>query len=413
MSKWVYVILLLGIHFSTLASRIRVGSNPAVADIQQAVLAAAPHDTIVVPPGIYKTSTINIEKPLVLMGEGMPVLDGQGKHQLITVTAPHVTIAGFEFYNTGISSTKDLAGVEGLNAHYLVVRNNRFIHTFFAIHISNSQNCTIENNYLQAAVRPEYETGNGIHLWQCSGALIRNNHITRHRDGIYFEFVTQSVIAHNVSVENLRYGLHFMFSHQDEYRHNTFKKNGAGVAVMYTHNVKMQHNTFEQNEGSSVFGLLLKDITDSEVVQNRFIKNTIAVYMEGSSRTRFEENLFSGNGYGVRLQANCDNNTFTRNNFIRNTFDFATNGTLVLNNINGNYWDKYQGYDLDRDRIGDIPYRPVSLYGMVVERVPAAVFLWRSFMVFLLDRAEKALPVITPENLKDNYPRMKPYDLRS
>jgi nitrous oxidase accessory protein len=135
--------------------------------------------------------------------------------------------------------------------------------------------------------------------------------------------------------------------------------------------------------------------------------------MEGSSRTRFEENLFSGNGYGVRLQANCDNNTFTRNNFIRNTFDFATNGTLVLNNINGNYWDKYQGYDLDRDHIGDIPYRPVSLYGMVVERVPAAVFLWRSFMVFLLDRAEKALPVITPENLKDNYPRMKPYDLRS
>jgi nitrous oxidase accessory protein len=89
----------------------------------------------------------------------------------------------------------------------------------------------------------------------------------------------------------------------------------------------------------------------------------------------------------------------------------GTNGSLVLNSFNGNYWDKYEGYDLNRDRTGDIPYRPVSLYAMIVEQNPSAMILFRSFMASLLDKTEKVVPTITPENLKDNQPRMKPVPL--
>jgi nitrous oxidase accessory protein len=113
----------------------------------------------------------------------------------------------------------------------------------------------------------------------------------------------------------------------------------------------------------------------------------------------------------VKLQASCDDNTFSENNFTSNTFDLSTNGTMVLNKIDRNYWDKYQGYDLNKDGVGDVPFRPVNMYAMVVERIPTAVLLWRSFLVFLLDRAEKVFPAVTPENLKDDYPSMKPYDL--
>jgi len=76
-----------------------------------------------------------------------------------------------------------------------------------------------------------------------------------------------------------------------------------------------------------------------------------------------------------------------------------------------NYWDKYEGYDLNKDGLGDTSYHPVNLYSMIVERVPVSILLWRSFMVFLIDRAEKNLPAITPENLLDSKPSMKPYDL--
>jgi len=235
--------------------------------------------------------------------------------------------------------------------------------------------------------------------------------VSGHRDGIYFEFVTNSLITGNHSEGNMRYGLHFMFSHNNEYRKNAFVNNGAGVAVMYTTGVKMIGNTFSRNWGSSAYGLLLKDIRDSEVSDNRFIENSVGIFMEGSSRIHFTSNEFNGNGYAVRLQASCDDNVFSRNNFRGNTFDLATNGTLVLNKVEGNYWDKYQGYDMNKDRIGDIPFHPVSMYSMVVEQMPAAVLLWRSFLVLLMDKAEKAIPAITPENLKDSSPSMLPYDL--
>jgi nitrous oxidase accessory protein len=201
-----------------------------------------------------------------------------------------------------------------------------------------------------------------------------------------------------------------MFSHNDEYRNNMFVNNGAGVAVMYTKGVKMIDNTFERNWGSAAYGLLLKDIRDSYVTGNKFVKNSVGIFMEGSSRIDFKENTFYNNGYAVRLQASCDDNTFERNNFSANTFDLVTNGTLVLNKINSNYWDKYEGYDLNKDGIGDVAYRPVSMYGMIVEQMPTAVLLWRSFLVYLMDRAEKAIPAITPENLKDDLPSMKRYD---
>jgi nitrous oxidase accessory protein len=89
----------------------------------------------------------------------------------------------------------------------------------------------------------------------------------------------------------------------------------------------------------------------------------------------------------------------------------GTNGTLVMNSFDHNYWDKYEGYDLNRDNTGDVPYRPVSLYSMIVEKNPAAMMLYRSFMTTLLDKSEKILPTLTPENLKDNYPFMKPLHL--
>lgn len=393
------------------ANTIVVQSGGKVSSIRSAIAQANAGDTIRVKAGTYREGNMLITKPLVLIGEGKPVVDGEHKVEVFTVEAEHVTIEGFQITNSGVSSMKDLAGIGSLQGNFLVVRNNEFIATFFGVHISNAKHVIVEGNTFRASLRADHETGNGIHLWQCANATIRNNTINGHRDGIYFEFVTNSLISGNTSEKNNRYGLHFMFSHDDEYRDNIFRNNGAGVAVMYTKNVTMVNNIFDRNWGPTAYGLLLKDIRDSHIIGNRFDRNTIAIYMEGSSRSEFKKNTFVGNGWAVKLQASCDDNTFSENNFTSNTFDLSTNGTMVLNKIDRNYWDKYQGYDLNKDGVGDVPFRPVNMYAMVVERIPTAVLLWRSFLVFLLDRAEKVFPAVTPENLKDDYPSMKPYDL--
>lgn len=393
------------------ASANKIYVSPGVITIKQAIKQANPGDTIIIKPGTYREGKIILQKSLTIIGEGYPTLDGENKFEILTIHTKNATIKGLRFINTGIASINDIAAIKILESSYLKIIQNQFENTFFGIHSSNSNHLWIEDNTLKSNAEAEHQIGNGIHLWKCEYITINNNNVQGHRDGIYFEFVTNSLVTGNHSERNMRYGLHFMFSHNDEYHNNEFVNNGAGVAVMYTKNVKMFDNRFVHNWGASAYGLLLKDIRDSEVKRNQFIENSVGIFMEGSSRIEFKQNEFNKNGYAIKLQASCDENIFENNNFLGNTFDIATNGTLVLNTIDKNFWDKYDGYDLKKDGIGDVPYRPVNMYSMIVERVPASVMLWRSFFVLLLDKAEKTLPAITPENLKDNYPSMKPYNL--
>jgi nitrous oxidase accessory protein len=407
-----YLVLFLFVLLPALvfAKTIIVGQGEAIKTIKQAILISQDCDSIIVRKGVYKEGNIIIEKSIIIIGEDYPVLDGENKYEIFTVHANNVQIEGFFLKNTGTASIQDLAAIKILDSRGVRILNNKLRNTFFGIYFANSTHSWVEKNDLESIAVAEHQIGNGIHMWKCDHMTLDGNKIKGHRDGIYFEFVTNSLIINNFSQANIRYGLHFMFSHFNEYRENTFKENGAGVSVMYTKGIKMINNTFEHNWGSASYGLLLKDIRDSFVTGNRFIENSVGIHMEGSSRIEFTKNIFESNGYAIRLQASCDDNIITENNFLKNTFDMATNGSLVLNKVYSNYWDRYEGYDLNKDKVGDIPYRPVSMYAIVVERMPTAVLLWRSFLVFLLDRAEKAIPAITPENMKDDTPKMRPYD---
>lgn len=372
------------------------------------IATASSYDTLLIQKGLYRVNNIIINKPLTIIGQNFPVLDGQFKNEIFTVTSNDVTVKGLQFENVGMTSMIDWAAIKVLEASNVRILNNRVRNSYFGIYLSASDHCLVQGNDIQGNPKEEQNTGNGIHAWKCDSIRIENNQIAGHRDGIYFEFVTNSTIQHNDSQENIRYGLHFMFSHKNSYFYNYFHKNGAGVAVMYTKYVTMKYNVFEQNWGGASYGLLLKDISDSHIEQNVFKTNTIGIYMEGCSRSVFTKNEFINNGYAVQIQANCDDNTLTNSNFRGNTFDIATNGDVVLTKVAHNYWDKYEGYDLNRDGIGDVPYRPVSLYATVIERIPQAMMLLRSFTVSLLDRIEKIIPSITPEGMKDEAPMMKP-----
>lgn len=125
-------------------------------------------------------------------------------------------------------STLDVAGIKVLSANRVVVEDNRLRDCNFGIYLSDANDCRITRNDIQGIIKEEQNSGNGIHLWKCARALVEGNHLTGQRDGIYFEFVTDSEIRYNESEQNLRYGLHFMFSHHDYYHHNQFHHNGAG-----------------------------------------------------------------------------------------------------------------------------------------------------------------------------------------
>lgn len=389
-------------------STIHVGPHQRIHNITDALATASINDTILVEKAVYREHNIVITKPVYLKGLDYPVLDGEGKYEIVSVRSDNVTIDGFNLQRSGVSSLIDYAAIKIYNRQKVTISNNIIFDCFFGIYSQSSSHCTIQNNRLTGIKTEEQQSGNGIHCWKCSNMRIVGNEISGHRDGIYFEFVTNSYIWRNKSKENLRYGLHFMFSNDDTYILNTFEGNGSGVAVMFSHGVRMIKNNFRQNWGDAAYGLLLKEISDSYIDYNIFEKNTTGIYAEGASRIIMQRNIFKSNGWAMKVQASCMSLQVSNNNFLANSFDVGTNGSLVLNTYNYNYWDKYEGYDINRDRFGDVPYRPVSMYSMIIERNAPAMMLFHSFITSLMDKTEKVIPSLTPENLKDEHPRMKP-----
>jgi nitrous oxidase accessory protein len=206
----------------------------------------------------------------------------------------------------------------------------------------------------------EATAGNAIHAWKSNHLRIYDNLLTGHRDGIYFEFVDDSFIERNDSHGNLRYGLHFMFSNRDAYRGNTFRNNSAGVAVMFSQFIEMSSNAFRENWGGASYGLLLKEISDGQISDNLFNRNTIGVLAEGANRLQIIRNQFTRNGTAIDIKGNCLDNLIAANNFLANTFEVVTNSKHNNNVYRANYWSGYKGYDLDRNGVGDVPYRPVN-----------------------------------------------------
>lgn len=375
--------------------------------IAEGIARAAPGDTLLIKKGIYREHDLIIDKPLTLIGAGMPTIDGEEKGQILGIHSDDVSLDGLHLINVPSSYITDFAAVRVVQSKNFKIEHLLVEKPFFAIYLERASDGLVANNRIVGDAVTEYNSGNGIQLWYSKNIKVINNHVERVRDGIYLEFSHHIDIEGNLSTKNLRYGLHFMFSDNNDYRENIFDDNGAGVAVMFSKHIAMTRNIFRKNWGATSFGLLLKEINDAKIVDNRFEDNTVGINVEGTNRIDFLGNDLANNGWAIRVRGACYQNRFSGNNFLYNSFDVSYNGKLNDNIFEGNHWSDYTGYDLDRNGIGDVPYRPVKLFSYIVHRSPVTMVLLRSLFMDIIDFSEKVSPVFTPDNLIDNKPLMK------
>ncbi|WP_040253391.1 nitrous oxide reductase family maturation protein NosD [Psychroserpens mesophilus] len=392
---------------TTYASPLEVCKRCPVSTLEEAISQSKDFDTIVVKKGTYKEHAILVNKPLTIIGENYPVIDGELKGEIITITADNVTVDGLFIINVGTSYTEDFAAIRVKKSKHFLIQNLVLEKLFFGIYIEKSSYGKIFHNKVIGDAVEEYNSGNGIQLWYSNHIEIEHNYVEHVRDGIYLEFSDDCIIKNNVSALNIRYGLHFMFSNDDTYQDNTFENNGAGVAVMFSKKIKMYNNIFKENWGTASYGMLLKEINDAEIIGNTFEDNTIAINIEGSNRIIYKHNNFMNNGWAIKVKGACYTNTFVENNFLYNSFDIAYNSKINDNKFDRNYWSSYTGYDLDKDGVGDVPYRPVKLFSYIVNRTPETIILLRSMFIDIIDFSEKVSPVFTPDNLLDANPLTK------
>lgn len=405
----VFILILLALSFSNAkAETLEVCNSCKFKSIKTAIESAEAGDTILIKKGIYREFNLHITKPLTIIGEGLPVIDGQDQGEIITIEANDVSVDGLKIINVGTSYTTDYAAVRVVKSEGFLIKNLQLEKLFFGIYLEKARNGKVMNNTILGDAVEEFSSGNGIQLWYCNNVEVVGNRIKKVRDGIYLEFSDGILIKDNISQNNLRYGLHFMFSNNDTYENNIFEDNGAGVAVMFSKFITMKGNIFRKNWGTASFGLLLKEINDSEISNNKFQENTVGINIEGSNRINYKNNDFRNNGWAVKVRGACYSNIFSKNNFFNNSFDISYNSKLNDNKFDRNYWSSYTGYDLNKDGIGDVPYRPVKLFSYIVNRTPETIILLRSLFIDIIDFSEKVSPVFTPDNLMDENPLLKP-----
>ena len=405
----IFIPLLLCFPFLGEAQSITVCPQCPINTITKAVASANENDTIIVEKGTYPEHDILIDKPLTLIGKDRPAINGQFKGSILKIRANNVTIKGFRILNVPFKSTEEQAAIHLDKAKNFLIEDNVMEQVCFGVILFKGKDGTVKNNKISSNAKTQYNSGNAIHLWRCKNVSLIGTEALNCRDGIYIQFSSQSHIKENYCYGNLRYGLHFMFSNDNEYHKNKFAKNGAGAAVMFSRRVKMTDNTFQDNWGPSSYGLLLKELYDSELIGNTFLRNTIGINGENCTRMKYNENTFTENGWGIRIRGGCYQNDFWDNNFFHNTFDVAYDNNVNDNKFHSNYWSDYTGYDLNKDNVGDVPYRPVKLFSYISNRTPESIVLLRSLFIDIMNFSEKVAPVFTPENLVDEAPRMQPF----
>jgi nitrous oxidase accessory protein len=391
---------------------------PETSPLQALVDAAASGSTLRLPDGVHHGRLV-VTRPLILEGSPQAVLEGDGRGDVLIVRAPGTVLRGFTVRGSGSQLLLDEAGIlvdeaDDVTLVGLTLRDNNH-----GIYIKNTlrtriTDCTIEG---RKGTVSEENHGNGIHVWYAKDAVIEGNHISKHRDGIYLSFAEAASVCGNTACDADRFGLHSMYSQRIDIERNRFTRNTAGVALMFSNRMAMTGNAFVENHGHRTYGLLLRDCSDSEFRHNRLVDNTIGLFLDGSNRNRFAENLVAENGWGVIAYASSEANVFTRNTFLENDYPVAldmrrTKNRLDLDGV-GNYWSEARPYDLDGDGRGDAPYSPIGLFAFVSKQHPDLTVFAGSPAVVALDIAQRTLPALQPSELADPHPLLEPVPVPS
>lgn len=370
--------------------------------VSAALEGAAAGDTIRVAPGVYRERLV-VERPVTLIGEGWPILDGGGEGNVVEARA-RLVIRGFVVRDSGDRPEREDAGivVHGAPAR---IEGNRFEDVLYGIHLKEAAGSLVRGNEIRGKPLPIERRGDGIRLWYSHGTRVVGNTVEGTRDVVLY-FSNRLLVQANTIVDG-RYGLHTMYSHRGRFLDNRIEGNDVGAFLMYSEGLRLEGNVFADAGGATGMGLGLKDAEDVRVVGNLFVGNAIGVHLDNSPRNEtvpndFVDNAFVANGAAVRLLPSVRGNRLHGNAFIGNgrpaeVAGGTRSGQVGQNDWRGNHWSEYAGFDKDGDGIGDSPFEHVRLADDLLDRHPALTIFSGSPALALLNLLGRFLPLLQPE----------------
>ena len=377
--------------------------------IAEVVQQAGIGDTIIVKLGYYPTHLV-ITKPLHLKCLNRPTLDGGNVADVIRVKSPDVTIEGCIISNSGSDLTAQNAGIYlEPGSDRAIIQHNIINYTLFGLWIEKVKDIkVIGNNITGMRDLASAQRGNGVQLYNSSGAQIIDNHISFTRDGIYVDVSNHAVFRGN-RLHHLRYGTHYMNSNYNVWENNESYLNRGGLALMEVRNQTVRNN---HAWGNSDHGIMLRTITDSVIENNIVSGNGRGFFIYDAEFNVLRNNLIIANRVGVHLWAGSIHNEVEGNDLINNReqIKYVASKDEYWGVKTGNYWSNYIGWDRNGDGIGDVPYEANDLVDHLTWKYPAAKLLLNSPAVQTLRLVSRQFPLLRATSIVDKHPRMSPFN---
>lgn len=380
-------------------------------NLQASVDAVDPGTFLCLRPGSYRGPLI-LSKQIEIWGPRDAVIESSGQGTTIQIEGDGASLVGVTVDGSGGRFDMLDAAVHVV-ADDVTVRGVRVQNAVFGLLVEKANRAHIIENVVQGPDEgPLGLRGDGIRLWETRDSEIRDNQVIGSRDMVVWYSSNNRLLGN--TVVRSRYGTHFMYSHGNHVEGNRYIDNVVGVFIMYSRNVTLRDNLVARSSGPGGMGLGIKESGNLTVVDNAFIANTKAIYMDTSPLepddfNTFEHNAFFHSEVAVLMHSSEDRNAFLGNTFVSNHSQVQVEGggdALAVEWV-GNAFDDYQGYDLDHDGFGDIPYELRRFSSQLQSTYPQLQFFRGAITLQLLDAISALFPMIEPRTiLVDPRPNM-------
>jgi parallel beta-helix repeat protein len=382
----------------------------ALIDLSALIAGVPDGGTLSLQPGTYSGDLV-IERPIHIEGTELAVIVGSGTGTVLTVAAPGTTIRGVHVTGSGAGPSGAPAGIR-IAADEVEIEGVIVSDSYIGVAIDGVSRARVVDGLIlgraQAAIGGEGHAvdgshdhgaggrGDGISIWDSEGVLIRGTRIQDVRDGVYVSFGSSVLIDSN-QISDSRYAVHTMYSRGLVLIENTFRSNLSAAVIMYGGEVDVVRNLVAGNMSPSTgFGIILKDVTEAEVIQNVISANRVGVHIDGPAGGQnpiaVTANTIADNQFGVVVYPSASA-TFLANSFVDNLVQVSQQGRGAGSGVTwsdlgwGNYWSTYQGYENGQGR-GATPHAEASSANRVLIRSPLLAAVATSPAMKLIEAVE-------------------------
>lgn len=384
----------------------------AGADLQAAIAAASPGSVVKLGVGEHRGPVV-IDRPLVLWGPRDAVLRG-GEGSTLRVRTNGARVAGLTIAGSGQRFDLMDGGVH-LQGDDLVLEGVTVRDALFGILVEKCKRARVCGNTVIGTGIPAMGLrGDGIRLWETSDSEVSDNDVTDSRDVVVW-YSSRNHLARN-RVTGSRYGTHFMYSHENVVEDSEYVADEVGVFVMYSRDVVLRRNLLAKACGAAGIGIGLKEAGNLTIEDNWLLANTTGLYVDASPLDPTHQNVYRRNVVRFAEAAISLHSGLQRSEFVDN--EFRDNGVVVkvggqgdamACRFAGNFYDEYQGYDLDGDGRGDVPFAARRLSTQLEGRYPELALLHGAPAMAMVDVVGQVMPLFAPRQLlQDEAPRMAP-----